>query len=331
MDQDWIMWNRIPENDVCFIVGPGGLGKDIYGAAIIAAVTRGWDLPDGTPAGPPGSVIMITPEDKPNETVAPRLYAAGADMEKVIDCTGMTRGNYRNKFSLGKQPDDLTLLRQEIIARRDVRLVWISPLNAVASIPTTSGQKMRDNIIMPAQEVAEDTGVAFVFTHHTIKDGKTIAGSGQLRDAVRCVTMIKPDSSNDDIRVVTVDKNNIGLTDVPPLRYVIEGAQPFSRVRFLPSDALQIDAETTGEPLPGTGRHALLEALRASPEPRTGKELAFDCGIPYHTARVLLSRLVDDGLAERIDRGIFQADDRDVPASEAVTKPLTRDNGSQAL
>jgi hypothetical protein len=323
MEQEWIMRDRIPENDVALVVGEGGTGKDICGAAIIAAVTQGWDMPDGSPAGRPSKVLMIHPEDKRHETVAPRLLAAGARMDYVIDCTRLTNGKFRNKFSLGKPGDDIGLLRQKIIEERNVRMLWISPLNAISLVATTSGQRVRDQVIGPLQDVCEDTGVGAALVHHTIKDGKTIAGSGQLRDALRCITMIRRDRSNEEVRVMTVDKNNIGLTDIPPLRFVIEGAQPFSAARFLASDVLETDAETTGDPKPGTGRFALLEALRAVGGPRTGKELAFDCGIPYHTARVLLSRLVDDGYVRRQERGVFQ--------DAAVTTPLTRDNGSQGL
>ena len=48
-----------------------------------ATVTKGGDWPCGEGTAPKGNVLMLTAEDDIDDTVVPRLMAAGADLDRV--------------------------------------------------------------------------------------------------------------------------------------------------------------------------------------------------------------------------------------------------------
>lgn len=310
-DVDWLMDDWFPMGELSMLVGGPGTGKDIFGWALMAAITRGWPMPDGTPAVAPASCIHINTEDKVT-TTKPRGIAAGADESMISDMSKATRGNYRNKFSIGKAPDDLSLLRREIKDLGDCRFAWVSVMNSVATVNSRNGLIARDKIIEPLQDVAEDTGVHICLVHHYVKDG-TIGGSQQIEDALRVIIKIRRDQANEDIRVVSSYKNTNARTDVPPLRYVIEGERPFSRARFLPPGELEAPTADRGEPRPGTGMHAVLWALRDAQGdpglPMSPQAISAETDIPHHSVRVYLNRLRDKGLVSQPPRtrGIYQA------------------------
>jgi hypothetical protein len=76
---------RIPRGDLTLLYGTGGVGKGRLLMSVIADVVN-----DG------GSVIVILPEDHPNEQVRPRLEAAGVeDLSRVINMTRLPNGGAR--------------------------------------------------------------------------------------------------------------------------------------------------------------------------------------------------------------------------------------------
>lgn len=332
-EYDWFMSEWFPLGEVGLIVGGPGTGKDILGAALIAATTRGRPMPDGTPAEEPSPAIVINTEDKSHTTTKPRLIAADADEDLVIDMREATNGAYRNVFSIGKQPDDLSLLRQRLTdlnkSGPPCRLVWISVLNSVATVNTRNGMIARDSIVQPLQAIAEDYNTFIALVHHTVKDG-TIGGSQQLEDALRVIAKVRRDKDNDAVRVMSLYKSTSSRTDITPIRFEIEGERPFSRARFLAPDEALDGPESVGEPRPGTGQALVLQLLREPPgEPLRATEVSAVLGISHHTVRVWLQRLEERGLVSRIRRGVYQAVTvtNGPDLGERPTGPVTFGNG----
>jgi hypothetical protein len=80
----WVWKYRIPARAITWIAGKGGSMKGLMGAAIAACATTSRPWPDGAHPCPAGRVLwMEIGEDKPADTLVPRLQAAGADLSQI--------------------------------------------------------------------------------------------------------------------------------------------------------------------------------------------------------------------------------------------------------
>ncbi len=125
----WLWEQRFALGKLNLIAGDPGLGKSILTLDMTARITRGATWPvDGTSA-PQGSVLIVSAEDDPADTIIPRLIAAGADLalvriaEQVIDYG--TEIPIERELSLDR---DLELLAAQI--PDDCRLVIVDPISA---------------------------------------------------------------------------------------------------------------------------------------------------------------------------------------------------------
>jgi hypothetical protein len=80
---DWLWQRRIPLGKITILDGDPGMGKSLLAIFIAACVSTGQPMPDGAP-GKQGKVILIAPEDAAEDTIKPRVEAAGGDPSQVI-------------------------------------------------------------------------------------------------------------------------------------------------------------------------------------------------------------------------------------------------------
>src|SRR5207247_1889746 len=115
----WAWSRRLPLGYLSLLLGAEGIGKGTVAAWIIARLTRG-ELP-GDLAGKPASVLLVGDEDSFDSVITPRLYVAGADLERV-------------KNLADEGPDELFNVRRdagrlrELLVDADYRLVYIDAL-----------------------------------------------------------------------------------------------------------------------------------------------------------------------------------------------------------
>ncbi|MBX3364030.1 MAG: AAA family ATPase [Phycisphaeraceae bacterium] len=74
----WLWPGRVPLGRISLLVGRPGEGKSFLTTALAAHVSTGRTWPDAS-ACPAGSVILVSAEDDPHDTIRPRLDAHGAD------------------------------------------------------------------------------------------------------------------------------------------------------------------------------------------------------------------------------------------------------------
>ena len=123
----WLWPGRYALGKLGLLVGLPDEGKGQVFCDMAARVTQGWDWPCGEGKAPKGNVVLLTAEDDINDTIVPRLVAAGADLDR-IEIVKMVRGSEEERmFSL---VTDLRLLRNKIERVGDVRLVQIDPITA---------------------------------------------------------------------------------------------------------------------------------------------------------------------------------------------------------
>jgi hypothetical protein len=124
---DWLWQGHILRGSQELLTGVPGGGKSQIHCAFAAYATTGGVWPDGCNGAPAGNVIMLTAEDCLEQTIVPRLIAAGADRDRVYVLRKIKKDNKERMFLLG---DDLEELEQMIIRLGDVRLVTIDPITA---------------------------------------------------------------------------------------------------------------------------------------------------------------------------------------------------------
>jgi putative DNA primase/helicase len=90
-------------------------------------VSTGGKWPDGSNGIPAGNVIMLTAEDCLDQTIVPRLIAAGADLKRVFVLRKIRKDNKERMFLLN---EDLEELERMIIKVGEVRLITIDPITA---------------------------------------------------------------------------------------------------------------------------------------------------------------------------------------------------------
>jgi putative DNA primase/helicase len=105
---------------------PGG-GKSQIHCAFAAYVSTGGKWPDGCNGMPAGNVIMLTAEDCLDQTIVPRLIAAGADLQRIFILKKIRKDNRERMFLLS---EDLEELERAITHTGDVRLIMVDPITA---------------------------------------------------------------------------------------------------------------------------------------------------------------------------------------------------------
>ena len=124
----WLWENRFARGKSSLIGGDPGQGKSQIVCDVISRITRGAPWPDGGGKALLGSCIILSAEDSAEDTIAPRLTAAGADLSKVyiMDAVEVVDGSSRS-FSLATDLYQLAQLVEEI---GDVVLIMIDPITA---------------------------------------------------------------------------------------------------------------------------------------------------------------------------------------------------------
>lgn len=209
----------IPRRHATIVAAPGGTGKGLWTVDIVARVTTGRPWP-GEPADAvrePEAVIMVTPEDDPNEAVAWRLQAAHADTSLVSNLTILPDGSQFMLGDLGKLTDAMAQIEQ--MTGRKVGLVVLDPLLALTTVKSPGRKE-----IAPVEYWAREHGPAVIVCHHTVKSG-AVAGLKELTNAVRNVLRlgrVAGAEHGSPVREITVEKTNMGSDDLC-IRFILWG------------------------------------------------------------------------------------------------------------
>src|SRR5262249_31511728 len=86
----WLWPGRIALGKLCLLDGDPGQGKSLFTLDLCARLTQGLALPDGAPAGPPVSVLLLS-EDDLCDTIRPRLEQLSGETGRVFAYRGMAK------------------------------------------------------------------------------------------------------------------------------------------------------------------------------------------------------------------------------------------------
>jgi hypothetical protein len=222
----WLWADRIPASEITLVPGREGIGKSLFLAWLSAQVTRG-TLP-GELSGTPRPVIYAATEDSWSHTIAPRLWAAGADLHMVYRADVETAGGTAAYLTL---PTDVDALAVEI-ERLGVALLAADPLLSLISarVDTHKDSEVR-TALEPLAQLAHRTGCTVVGLAHFNKSASTdalslITGSRAFSAVARAILpVIRDPEADDGSCVMSQGKSNLGRLDMPSLRYRIESAE----------------------------------------------------------------------------------------------------------
>lgn len=224
----WLWEGRIPTGEITLIAGREGSGKSTFLAWLARAITRG-ELP-GEYQGTPRAVLYAAAEDSWEHTLAPRLLAAGADLDLVyrvaIQIEAGTETNLvlpldiEPVFAMGEQLGAVALMLDPGLSFLDSR------------VDSFKSQELR-----PALEAlrrgAERHGMSVPMLCHFNKTQGTdvlskIAGSRAFAEVARAALAVAaeiPETEDgepaDEHVILSQVKNNLGRSNLPSLTYQI--------------------------------------------------------------------------------------------------------------
>ena len=210
----WLWKDRIPLRKLTLLVGDPALGKSLFTADVSSRISTGSSWPDGTPATK-GSVILLSAEDGPADTIRPRLDSHGADCNKIFCLTAIRKNDSVAPFCL---KEDIVHL-ESAIEQTSASLVVIDPLTAYLGGTNTIKDVDVRSVLSPLSELAARKCVAVLAVMHLNKDSKNhaiyrTAGSMAFVAQARSVLALSKDFEDNSRRVLFSIKNN--LSRIPP-------------------------------------------------------------------------------------------------------------------
>ena len=222
------LWHpHIPRGVVTGFGGDGGVGKSTVTCSWAAAVTRGTEMPNGWRPmnGDPANVLMMNAEDDLEAVLAPRLAAAGADLDRVKLLDLM-----RDDGLAVLSPGTLRTMDDEMEELRP-RLVVIDP---IVSFVGEARDMNRANDIRPMvralQFLATRHDCGMVVVGHLNKNenarpGNRFSGTVDFRNAFRSLLLAgRVDGEPERGCAVFHNKSNYAY-EAPPVGYFTATAE----------------------------------------------------------------------------------------------------------
>lgn len=228
----WLWPQRIALGKLTLIAGDPGLGKSFISLEMAARISTGRAWPDQPGEyAPIGGTVLLSAEDGLDDTIRPRLDAAGADVSKIKAIEGvlLTDEDADAKPMHVNLERDVAALEAAIDATPDCRLVVIDPLTAyLGKIDSHNNAEVR-GVLALLSDLAARKNVAIVGVTHLNKASSMSAayrtmGSLAFVAAARAVWAVARDKEDPEgrRRLVLPVKNNLG-NDRTGLAYRLNG------------------------------------------------------------------------------------------------------------
>ncbi len=201
---EWLWYPYIPYGKITLLQGDPGEGKSTFMVQLAALLTVGGPLPDGSSIASPQNVIYQCAEDGTEDTIKPRLLAAGADCNRIayiLDTdTALTVNDQRI---------------EDTIKATKARMLVLDPIQAF--IPQNADMQnaasMR-SVMRNLADVAERYACAIILVGHMSKTSgmKNLyrgLGSIDIAAIARSVLMIERDLGCPEMRYMFPVKSSL--------------------------------------------------------------------------------------------------------------------------
>jgi putative DNA primase/helicase len=254
---NWLWPERIVAGRLNLLVGMPGAGKSFLTCDMASRVSTGTPWPDGSNC-PRGSVLLISAEDDPHDTIRPRLDAHHADVSRIHLLSTVRRLDEDGKeqelmFTL----EDVNSLEAALIQVGNCKLIVVDPIGSFLGGRTDAH---RDNevrsVLAPVAKLAEKYGPAVVVVAHRRKAASSIAddtalGSRAFTGIARAVWHLTRDRENKNRRLLVPGKQNLAAQQTG-LAFTICGepaAVSWERepVEMTADEAMSMENDGTGQ------------------------------------------------------------------------------------
>ena len=210
----WLWDGWLPAGKLTILAGAAGTGKTTLALGLAAALTGGGRWPDGKACRTRGNVLIWSSEDNPDDTLVPRLIAAGADMNRCHFIEGITQNGESAPFDPSQ---DIHELHKAVCRIGGVSLLIIDPIvSAVAGDMHRANDVRRS--LQAVVDFAEIHKCAVVGITHFAKGGAgkspqdRVIGS-QAFGALARMVLVAAKEEDGDRRVLARAKSNIAPDD----------------------------------------------------------------------------------------------------------------------
>jgi len=234
----WVWLCRIPAGKLSLFVGDPDKGKSLITIDMTARITTGRPFPDGAPCER-GSVIILSAEDDAEDTVRPRLEAAGADLSRVhwLEAVRVVQRDGKHGERTFSLESDINALYDAIKQHPDVRMIVIDPISAYLGGTESHKNAEVRGLLAPLKGFTADTGVTVVgITHFRKSSGPAIhrsIDSIAFAAAARAVWGVAVDPEDPDKRIMLRIKGNLSQ-DPGGLAYRIKVNSGLPRIEWEP-------------------------------------------------------------------------------------------------
>ena len=277
---EWLWQRWVPLGKLTILDGDPGLGKSTMLLDLAARVSTSGTMPDQS-IGTLGNVIIMSAEDAPEDTIRPRLEAAAANLDRVIDLSHVVVGGQERPPEI---PSDLPLIEAKI-RDHQARLLIIDPLMAfLYGADANKDQEIR-RVLYKLSKIAEKHRCSIICMRHLNKssNGKAIyrgnSSIGVIGHA-RAGLLVAQDPDNEDKRVLAVSKSNLAAKP-KSLTFVLDPVGDVCRVGWC-----------------GTS-HYIADQLVAPPPTKEEQEAKDDKHTKMQQAKTIIEWLIgEDGKVE---------------------------------
>lgn len=204
---------------VNMLAGLAGVGKSFFSLYMAAQVSTGRCWPDD-PKGhnPAGDVILLSAEDAPADTIAPRLASHDADCKRIFVA--------KRHADLAR---DIPWLAGKLERHPDTRLLVLDPLDAFLGKGVDTNCKAEvQRVLNPLAELARKHRVAIVGIAHLNKAPNPSAlhrliGSVAFGTVARTAWLIHGDADEPDRKLLLKLKYNVGVPAKGAAFRIIDG------------------------------------------------------------------------------------------------------------
>lgn len=279
----WLWLDRIPPGKITLFAGDPDVGKTCVAIDLAARVTTASIWPDGARRSTaPGSVIVLSAEDEPEDTLVPRLMAAGADLTRVHFLKG--RRGLKAGITTEITLHDIEAIQDAMVQAGDVKLVVVDPVSSyLGDINGHTNAEVRV-LLSRLARLAGRRQVSIVLITHLNKGNNSAAiyrsiDSIAFVAAPRAAWLFARDKENPNRRLMLRLKGNLAK-DSGGLAYELETATlPLAgkpseivtvrwhdgAVHVTPDSALQSDAPSEHASVLQSAKDFLLEVLKDGP------------------------------------------------------------------
>ena len=164
---NWLWDGWLARGKFHILAGQAGTGKTPIAIALAATISIGGRFPDGT-RSPVGNILIWSGEDSTEDTLVPRLLAAGADRSKIHFIGDFQHGDEIRSFD---PAIDIAELNHVAARIGDISLLIVDPVvNAVACDSHKNGEVRR--ALQPLVDLGEKLGCAVLGITHFTKNTK---------------------------------------------------------------------------------------------------------------------------------------------------------------